>query len=83
MPHICSIPEEERNELRDGINALLLKTFHERGFRHMDVAWRNICFYVDKKNEKLPVLFDLERMSREVESDDWVTVALSRYPNSN
>ena len=57
MPHICAIPEEERNEFRDGINALLLKTFHDREFRHMDVAWRNICFYVDKKNENCCITY--------------------------
>ena len=46
-----------------------------------DVAWRNIGFYVSKNNDKLPVLFDLERISMEVESEDWVTEALSRLFN--
>jgi hypothetical protein len=78
MPHICTIPEEERGGFRDSIHALLLETFHQREYRHMDVAWRNIGFCVDKNNEKLPVLFDLERMSEQVDSEDWVTDALSR-----
>jgi len=78
MPHFCAIPEEERGEFRDRIHALLLNTFHRRGYRHMDVAWRNIGFTVSKNNDKLPVLFDLERISMEVESEDWVTEALSR-----
>lgn len=81
MPHVCAIPEDERGEFRDRIHALLLNTFHQRGFRHMDVAWRNIGFTVSTNNEKLPVLFDLERISREVESEDWVTEALSRLFN--
>ncbi len=81
MPHICAIPEEERGEFKGGIYKLLLCTFHRRGYRHMDVAWRNIGFTVDKNNEKLPVLFDLERISKEVESEDWVTEALSRLFN--
>jgi hypothetical protein len=77
MPHICAIPEEEKNEFREKIIKLLRETFHKKGFRHMDVAWRNIGFYIDESNEKLPVLFDLERMSEEVESEDWITEALS------
>eukprot|EP01036_Dinobryon_divergens_P032238 gene32238-41783_t len=81
MPHMCAIPEEERGEFRDRIHTLLLENFHERGYRHMDVAWRNIGFYVSKNNRKLPVLFDLERISMEVESKDWVTEALSRLFN--
>lgn len=81
MPHFCTIPEEERGEFRDRIHELLLHTFHRRGYRHMDVAWKNIGFFVGKNNEKLPVLFDLERIRiMEVESseDCWVTEALSR-----
>jgi hypothetical protein len=81
MPHVCAIPEKERGEFRDRIHTLLLKTFHERGYRHMDVAWRNVGFYVNKNNHKLPVLFDLERISMEVESEDWITEALSRLFN--
>ena len=81
MPHMCAIPKEERGEFRDRIHTLLLKTFHERGYRHMDVAWRNIGFYVSKNKQKLPVLFDMERISIEVESEDWVTEALSRLYN--
>eukprot|EP01036_Dinobryon_divergens_P031811 gene31811-41286_t len=81
MPHLCAIPKAERGEFRDRIHTLLLKTFHERGYRHMDVAWRNIGFYVSKNKQKLPVLFDLERISIEVESEDWVTEALSRLYN--
>jgi len=81
MPHVCAIPEEERGEFRDRIHALLLNTFHRRGYRHMDVAWRNIGFTVSKNNDKLPVLFDLERISMEVESEDWVTEALCRLFN--
>ena len=61
------ISEEERVEFSDRINVLLLKTFHERG---LDVAWRNIDFCTEN-NEELPGLFDLERLSTDVESEDW------------
>jgi hypothetical protein len=47
----------------------------------MDVAWRNIGINVLKNNDKLPVLFDLKRISMEVESEDWVTEALCRLFN--
>lgn len=81
MPHICAIPVEERGDFKLKIQALLLNTFHQRGYRHMDVAWTNIGFSVSKDNEKLPVLFDLERMKKGVESDDWVNEALSHLFN--
>jgi hypothetical protein len=78
MPHMCAIPEEERGEFRERIHAMMLASFHDRGFEHKDVAWRNIGYYVDKNNIKSPVLFDLERVSAGVESDEWVTKAMSR-----
>ena len=81
MPHLCAIPKGRRGEFRDGIHELLLSTFHQRGFRHMDVEWKNIGFYVDENNHNVPVLFDLERMSDQVESEDWVNEALSRLFN--
>eukprot|EP01036_Dinobryon_divergens_P027180 gene27180-35907_t len=37
--------------------------------------------YVSKNNHMLPVLFELERISMEVESEDWVTEALSPLLN--
>ena len=49
----------------------------------MDVEWKNIGFYVDENNHNVPVLFDLERMSDQVQSEDWVTEALSRLFNKH
>eukprot|EP00601_Ochromonadales_sp_CCMP2298_P024629 CAMPEP_0173282286 /NCGR_PEP_ID=MMETSP1143-20121109/6724_1 /TAXON_ID=483371 /ORGANISM="non described non described, Strain CCMP2298" /LENGTH=568 /DNA_ID=CAMNT_0014219817 /DNA_START=38 /DNA_END=1742 /DNA_ORIENTATION=- len=79
MPHICAIPEVERDEFRERICAMMRTSFHKRGYKHQDVAWRNIGYYVDMEdNIKSPVLFDLERVSAGVESDEWVTEAMSR-----
>ena len=78
MTHVCAIPEEDRGDFRGEIEELLQNTFHQRGYRHLDVAWRNIGFVARKDNVKWPLLFDLERMSFAVESDEWVTEALNR-----
>ena len=78
MPHICVIPENERGEFRESIKAMMLKSFHKQGYKHTDVAWRNIGYYVDKCKNKSPVLFDLERIGEFVGSDVWVTEAMSR-----
>lgn len=78
MPHMCAIPKEDREEFRSSIHELLLNTYHGRGYRHLDVEWRNIGCYVREDNVKLPILFDLERVSTVVESDVWVTDALRR-----
>jgi len=57
---------------------MMLTSFHKLGYEHQDVAWRNIGYYVDENNIKSPVLFDLERIRAGVESDVWVTEAMSR-----
>ncbi len=73
----------ERSEFKEKICALLLDSFYDRNYQHGDVAWRNIGFYVSKEGEKLPVLFDLERMSK-LEAgmtntgEDWVSKELAR-----
>lgn len=78
MPHICAIPEDERGEFKDKVYQLMLEKFHRRGFEHGDVAWRNIGFYLDKKKEKIPVLYDLERVSSGGLSDAWIAAAMLR-----
>ena len=77
MPHICAIPLEERGEFKERIHVMMLTCFHERGYEHQDVAWRNIGYYVDENNIKSPILFDLERIRVGVESDVWITEAMS------
>jgi hypothetical protein len=80
MPHICAIPEENRSEFIDKICELLVKTFHMRGYRHLDVAWRNIGFCVDKYDEEIPFLFDLERVENISLAEctlDWVKIAMT------
>ena len=78
MPHICAIQLEERGEFKEWIHVMMLTCFHERGYEHQDVAWRNIGYYVDENNIKSPILFDLERIRADVKSDVWITEAMSR-----
>ena len=81
MPYFAPIPTEQREQYRKAIYKLLFTTFHSRGFHHLDVRWANIGVYVDKTHDKVPVLFDLERMqSVTVESEDvsWVTESMKK-----
>ena len=81
MPYFAPIPTEQREQYRKAIYKLLFTTFHSRGFHHLDVRWANIGVYVDKTHDKVPVLFDLERMqSVMVESEDvsWVTDSMKK-----
>ena len=58
MPHFSSVLENERDDFKDGLIALLTVKFGTR-FVHTDVRWRNIGKYQDKDCELFPVLFDL------------------------
>jgi hypothetical protein len=78
MPHICVIVEEDRGEYRERFHVTMTTSFHERGYEHQDVAWRNIGYYVDQNNIKSSVLFDLERIRAGVKSNVWITEAMSR-----
>jgi hypothetical protein len=78
MLHICAIPEEDRGEFKERFHVMMMTSFHELGYEHQDVAWRNIGYYVDQNNIKSPVLFDLKRIRAGVKSNVWITEAMSR-----
>lgn len=60
MSHFSVIPPLQRSKFRESIKQLLEQKFQARGLVHPDVAWRNIGFYLDKNNNKIPVLYDLD-----------------------
>ena len=77
MPHFCSVKFQDRELYRESFEALLIEKFHNSGYIHRDVSWRNIGFYM-KDGDNVPVLYDLESVRIFNDKDDarWVENAI-------
>jgi hypothetical protein len=58
------------------IQSTLQDDFMHRGYRHDDVAWRNVGVYTDAGQLKA-IVFDMKRVSLDANQEDWVTAAVS------
>lgn len=70
-------PERTEQEL-EAVKLTLKNDFQRKGFRHDDVAWRNVGIY-EQDGETKAVVFDMQRVvaSKEDEEDeDWIAEAI-------
>ena len=68
-------PERTEQEL-EAVKLTLTNDFQRRGFRHDDVAWRNVGIY-EKDGETKAVVFDMQGVVASKEDEEyWITEAI-------
>ena len=69
---------ERTEETLQAVETTLRKDFYEKGFRHGDVAWRNVGVYQDNSNGLVKaVVFDMKRVvESHPKEEDWVESAV-------
>jgi hypothetical protein len=68
-------PERTQPTL-DAVKTTLKEDFMDQGFRHGDVAWRNVGVYYDEDGQTKAVVFDMQQVENQTE-EDWVTPAVA------
>jgi hypothetical protein len=68
-------PERTQSTL-DAVEKTLREDFMDKGFRHDDVAWRNVGVYCDDGRTKA-VVFDMQKVHCVESQEDWVTSAVA------
>lgn len=68
------VPERTEKTLK-AIETTLKIDFAAKGYRHDDVAWRNVGVYTETGQLKA-VVFDMKRVSAADHEEDWVTPAV-------
>ena len=68
-------PERTQSTL-DAVEKTLREDFMDKGFRHDDVAWRNVGVYCDDGQTKA-VVFDMQKVHCVESQEDWVTSAVA------
>jgi hypothetical protein len=68
-------PERTQSTL-DAVEKTLREDFMDKGFRHDDVAWRNVGVYCDDGQTKA-VVFDMQRVHCVENQEDWVISAVA------
>ena len=75
MPWFQS-PERTRPTLA-AVEQTLSKDFRDKGFRHRDVAWRNVGVYRGDNGETKAVVFDMQSVgSVKNQQENWVPAAV-------
>jgi hypothetical protein len=76
MPRFSS-PTRNQATL-DSLRVTLSDIFHEQGYKHIDVAWRNLGAYVDNQDQTQTVMLDMGGCVElsEAEDDSWINQAI-------
>jgi hypothetical protein len=62
----------------DAVEKTLREDFLAKGFRHYDIAWRNVGIYYDDGKTEI-VVFDMRQVRVENRQDDWVCLRSSLF----
>lgn len=63
-------------ETLQAVQTTLREDFQEKGFRHDDVAWRNVGVYRGEGGQVKAVVFDMQRVVEFHQKEDWVHSAV-------
>jgi hypothetical protein len=65
-------------ETLEAVRVTLLNDYQRRGFRHGDVAWRNVGVYVEQGQTKA-IVFDMQQVTQAqtAQQADWVELAVA------
>eukprot|EP00038_Savillea_parva_P005137 m.148132 g.148132 ORF g.148132 m.148132 type:complete len:624 (-) comp11666_c0_seq31:180-2051(-) len=81
MPHFAAIIQSERMQYLNAVKDCLREKFEQKGFRHLDVTWRNIGLYKSKKVVRA-VMFDLDVRSLETSDEGWIKKCMKHLRES-
>ena len=87
MPDFAKVQEAGRISAVEKVKTTLLEDYHNRGFIHTDVAWRNVGLYKTASDEERAVVFDMGEVrllrNHEKTNTKWVRIACKKLKDTS